>query len=82
MSSFGEPLEPVVWATYAAIRIFADAVVKVGSRAPDALISYLESDAATFDLQKGARLSFRSTDHQLRQPLYLVETNSERDWKP
>jgi ABC-type branched-subunit amino acid transport system substrate-binding protein len=43
----------------------------------DRLIEYLESPEAVFDLAKGPGISFRPHDHQLSQPLYVIELDPE-----
>jgi hypothetical protein len=37
---------------------------------------YLVRDTTQFDGHKGAPLSFRSWDHQLRQPIYVVSAGN------
>ena len=64
------------WAGWVAIKIVAEAALRTRSDRADAILSYLESPAATFDGHKGWPLSFRSADHQLRQPLYMVLPNA------
>lgn len=76
----GAPMDSAGWASYAAVKIVHDAVVATGSREVGALIDYLESPGATFDVGKGPAISFRPWDHQLRQPLYLVEVDADAEW--
>lgn len=79
-SRSGEPMDPVGWAAYAAVKIAYQAVAAAGTQDPSALIRYLESPEATFDVQKGVEVSFRPWDHQLSQPLYLVSVDPEVEW--
>lgn len=53
-----------------------------GSLEAAALVDYLEHPDTLFDVHKGAGVSFRPWDHQLRQPLYLVKVDpeTERAW--
>ena len=60
------------WAGWVAVKIAAEAALRARSVRPTALLAYLESQSTSFDGHKGWPLSFRSTDHQLRQPLYVV----------
>lgn len=71
----GAPMDPAAWATFAAVSILAEAVARTGASSTDALVSYLESPHAQFDVRKGIAASFRPWDHQLRQPLYMVQLN-------
>ena len=65
------PMDGNAWAAWAAVKIAADAVLRVKSARADAIRSYLENPSTTFDGHKGWPLSFRREDHQLRQPLYV-----------
>lgn len=71
-SQFQRPLEAYGWASWMALKILGDAVLRGGSTEADELIRFLESDRGQFDGHKGKRLSFRAWNHQLRQPIYLV----------
>jgi hypothetical protein len=54
-----------------------ESALRARSAEPAALLRYLESDAAQFDGHKGRPLSFRSWDHQLRQPLYVTAPSAD-----
>lgn len=69
---FNRPLEAYGWASWLALKILGDAVLRGGSGAADEMIRFLEGDGGQFDGHKGKRLSFRAWDHQLRQPIYLI----------
>lgn len=60
------------WAGWAAVKIAGEAALRARSSAPSKLLAYLESAETQFDGHKGWPLTFRSADHQLREPLYLV----------
>lgn len=73
-------MDPSAWAAYQAVKIFTEAVIATQTLDSATLVTYLESPAAVFDVQKGAATSFRAWDHQLRQPLYLVEATPGAEW--
>jgi ABC-type branched-subunit amino acid transport system substrate-binding protein len=60
------------WAGWAAVKVGAEAALRAHSGTPARLLSYLESPETQFDGHKGWPLTFRLSDHQLRQPLYMV----------
>jgi ABC-type branched-subunit amino acid transport system substrate-binding protein len=68
---FGMPLDDVGWAAWAAVKLVGEGLVRAQATSPPALLAFLES-APPFDGHKGTALTFRSWDHQLRQPLYVV----------
>ncbi len=72
---YSEATDPPAWASYNAIKVYYDAVKAVGSKDPAAVISYLEDPSTMLDVMKGPGTSFRPWDHQLRQPLYLVQVD-------
>jgi ABC transporter substrate binding protein (PQQ-dependent alcohol dehydrogenase system) len=71
---FGEPLDGASWSAWAALKLVGEAMLRQGTT-PQALVEYLESDPP-FDGHKGRALTFRKSDHQLRQPLYLVRASA------
>lgn len=66
------PMDAGAWAGWLAVKIAAEAALRARSTRAGALVSYLEASSTSFDGHKGWPLSFRSGDHQLRQPLYVV----------
>lgn len=80
MSRWGKPMDPPAWAAYQAVKLLTEAVIATRTLDSATLIAYLESPAAVFDIQKGPATSFRPWDHQLRQPLYLVEATPGAEW--
>ena len=80
ISRSGEPMDPSGWATYAAIKMLYKAVESTGTQETSALVNFLESPEAVFDVSKGPGTSFRPWDHQLRQPLYLIGIDPEAEW--
>ena len=78
----GEPMGTPAWTTYAAVGAAVSAAAATGSTQPDELRRYLEDAHTMLDLGKGVGLSFRPWDHQLRQPLYLIEIDPSARWGP
>lgn len=72
LERWGIPMDPPSWAAYQSVKILSDAVTATGAPSGPSLVNFLESPEAVFDVQKGVAVSFRSWDHQLRQPLYVV----------
>jgi ABC-type branched-subunit amino acid transport system substrate-binding protein len=66
------PMDGSAWAGWVAVKIAAEAALRARSTGAGALLSYLEASSTSFDGHKGWPLSFRSRDHQLRQPLYVA----------
>ena len=65
-------MDGFAWAGWAAVKIATEAALRARSTSPAKLVAYLESPATQFDGHKGWSLTFRRTDHQLRQPLYVA----------
>lgn len=80
ISRSGQPMEPTGWAAYAAVKIAFEVLVSNKAQGTTALVDFLESAAAVFDIHKGPGTSFRKWDHQLRQPLYLIKIDPEAEW--
>ena len=78
---YAEPADPTAWAAYHAIKIVVDTVMATGSTEADAMIAHLEKPQTTFDVAKGPGVSFRPWDHQLRQPLAVLEIDNEVVWR-
>jgi hypothetical protein len=64
------------WCGWLAVKVLWESSLprKVGDAS--ALARYLANDGTSFDGHKGRPLSFRSWDHQLRQPVYVVSESS------
>jgi hypothetical protein len=60
-SRFGSPMDERAWAAWMAVMAAAEAALRNTTL-----------ERLRFDGHKGLRLSFRSEDHTLRQPLYVV----------
>jgi hypothetical protein len=64
----GQPMDSSAWAGWVAVKILWESFL----HSPASPATWMSSDHAEFDGHKGAPLSFRSWDHQLRQPLYSI----------
>ena len=80
MARWGLPMEGAAWAAYQAVRILHQAVEEADATEADALIELLENSEALPWLTKGPGVSFQRWDHQLQQPLYIVEVDSDAEW--
>lgn len=69
---FGSGMDSDAWAAWFAVKVAAETALRARTANPAELIAALERPSARFDGHKGRPLTFRSWDHQLRQPLYLV----------
>ncbi|QQR40016.1 ABC transporter substrate-binding protein [Devosia rhizoryzae] len=78
---FSEPADPTAWASFHAIKIILEAAIAAGSTDADAMVAYLEDPQTTFDVLKGPGVSFRPWDHQLRQPLAVVDVRNDVVWR-
>jgi ABC-type branched-subunit amino acid transport system substrate-binding protein len=68
---FAAPFTETAWAAWAALKLIGEGVVRGGATDGGGLVTFLES-APPFDGHKGAPLTFRTWDRQLRQPLYVI----------
>ncbi len=68
----GRPMQAVDYAAWAAVRSIAEAVTRTKAADASTLRSYILSDAFQLAAFKGRRMSYRSWNGQLRQPIPLV----------
>jgi ABC-type branched-subunit amino acid transport system substrate-binding protein/ABC-type amino acid transport substrate-binding protein len=80
ISRSGQPMDPSGWAAYAAVKILTEAVAAAGTSEAATITAFLESPEAVFDLAKGPGVAFTPANHQLRQPLYMIELNRDAPW--
>ena len=71
------PMDSAAWAGWFAVKAIWEASQRARSVEGRAIADFMERDTAAFDGHKGVALSFRSWDHQLRQPLYAVPTSAD-----
>ncbi len=64
------------YAAWMAVRAIGEAATRSKSTDPAAISAFLRSDRFELAAYKGARLSFRSWDGQLRQPILLADARS------
>lgn len=61
---------------WSAVRAIGEAATRSGSVDGEVIAAYLASDAFSFAAFKGQKLTFRSWNHQLRQPIFLGDGRS------
>ena len=64
------------WAAWAAVKSVIESISRTRSDEFDIVQQYLRSDKLNLDAYKGAPLSYRTWDNQLRQPLLLHTYNA------
>jgi ABC transporter substrate binding protein (PQQ-dependent alcohol dehydrogenase system) len=64
------------YAAWMAVRAIGEAATRSKSSDPVAIVTFMRSDKFELAAYKGARLSFRSWDGQLRQPVLLADARS------
>jgi ABC transporter substrate binding protein (PQQ-dependent alcohol dehydrogenase system) len=68
----GRPMTPLDHAAWLALRAVGEGAVRAASTDPGRVAAYLRSPEFELAGFKGARLSFREWDGQLRQPVLLA----------
>lgn len=68
LSAAGRPMTSSAWAGWLAVKIAWESFL----RSPASIHAWLTAGPSQFDGHKGAPLSFRAWDRQLRQPLYAT----------
>jgi len=76
---FGKPPENQAWGDYTAVKVIAAAMEKAKSTDSKALVKTLEN--FQFDGIKGRPLYFRDWDHQLMQPMFVVQPKKKGEMK-
>jgi hypothetical protein len=76
---FRKGMSSAAWAGWAAVKIAWETSLRKQSVDPMALIEALGEGWIQFDAHKGAPLTFRTWDHQLRQPLYAVSRDAGKE---
>lgn len=76
-AAYSAPMSPAAWAGWFAVKAVWEAMLRSRSDDPSSIAAYMASESAEFDGHKGAPLSFRKWDHQLRQPLYALDDSGK-----
>ena len=72
LTRYHEPMTSAAWASWFAVKVIWESALRQKSADAKQIAEYLLRDSTQFDGHKGTPLSFRSWDHQLRQPLYVA----------
>ncbi len=75
---FGRGMSADAWAGWMAIKVLWESALRAHATEVSALLDYLAREVTQFDGHKGVPLSFRTWDHQLRQPMYIVGVDKDR----
>ncbi len=70
------PMTSIDYATWAAVRSIGESVTRIKSTEADAIRDYLLSEKFTLAGFKGAKMTFRTWNGQLRQPIPLIHPQS------
>jgi hypothetical protein len=73
--AIGRPMSSAAWAGWFGVKVLVESAERVQSADGEALRAYLEKPAG-FDGHKGELLTFRVSDHQLLQPLYVLRNSA------
>lgn len=77
----GHPADSHAWASYTAVKAVWEALLRGGRSDASGLVSFFEQEGG-IDAHKGVPLTFRSWDHQLRQPLMVLRCAIPAPGKP
>jgi hypothetical protein len=72
LTRFREPMTAGAWAAWFAVKAVWESALRQRSGDAVRIAEHLVRETTQFDGHKGTPLSFRSWDHQLRQPLYVA----------
>jgi hypothetical protein len=74
---FSRPMDGAAWAGWVGVKLLLEAALRAPTTEAAGLVAFLEGRRASFDGHKGRALAFRAEGHELRQPLYLVEGETD-----
>jgi len=80
-AKYGLPPENQAWGDYTSIKVLAEAIKMAGTTESKKVVEALEK--IKFDGGKGRELYYRTYDHQLMQPMYVVDikkTGNKDKW--
>jgi ABC transporter substrate binding protein (PQQ-dependent alcohol dehydrogenase system) len=69
---YRQPMTDDAWTGWLAVKMLWEAALRARTSEPDVVGAVLTRESTRFDGHKGRALSFRSWDHQLRQPVYVL----------
>ena len=75
-AEYGASMDSAAWNAWMAVKIAWETAARVRGFETARVIAWLEDARTRFDGHKGRALSFRSWDHQMRQPLYRLEVGA------
>lgn len=80
---WGRPPDNQAYGDYVAVHAIAQAIEKAKSTDSTKLVEALEGHTLTAEMNglKGRPLTFRAWDHQLLQPMYVVQAKPKSSWK-
>lgn len=73
-STFNRPMDGAAWCGWFATKAVWESLLRMKGKGAMGIRDHLLLDTTQFDGHKGAPLSFRVADNQLRQPLYALTT--------
>jgi hypothetical protein len=79
---FGRGMTADAWQAWFAVKMLWESALRLKSSEPEGLAEFLVRPGNQFDGHKGAPLSIRASDHQLRQPLYTLSGDRVADELP
>lgn len=71
-ATFNASMDAAAWCGWLAAKVVWESLVRMKGTGAIGIRDHLLLDTTQFDGHKGAPLSFRRSDHQLRQPLYAI----------
>ena len=77
LTRFHDSMTSGSWAAWFAVKAIWESALRQKSADAKQIAEYLVRDTTQFDGHKGTPLSFRSWDHQLRQPIYVVSLGNQ-----
>jgi hypothetical protein len=81
-AQFKRTMTADAWLGWLAVKILWESSLRARSTDARMLMHYMARDGVQFDGHKGRPLSFRAWDHQLRQPVYVVEASAAAPARP
>lgn len=76
------PMTPEDWAAWVSVHAIVEAVARQGAATAPDVVAKLADGSVQLDVSKGMAVSFRSWDHQLRQPVMLRSAEAVIDYAP